>query len=83
MRGRRGVLRRVAIACIRFYRRWISPWTPPSCRFLPTCSAYAEEAIARHGFCRGGLLAVWRILRCGPWSRGGYDPVPGTESTKE
>ncbi|MBX6378982.1 MAG: membrane protein insertion efficiency factor YidD, partial [Clostridia bacterium] len=47
-----------------------------SCRFVPSCSAYAEEAMLRHGLWRGGLLAVGRLLRCGPWHRGGYDPVP-------
>jgi putative membrane protein insertion efficiency factor len=79
-----GALRRVAaallIAPIRFYRLFVSPLLPPSCRFTPTCSQYAIEAIQVHGPARGGLLAFRRILRCHPirWLGGssGYDPVP-------
>jgi putative membrane protein insertion efficiency factor len=69
-------LRRTAVLPIVFYRRWISPWTPPSCRFSPTCSAYTEEAILTHGFLKGAALGVWRILRCHPFSKGGREPVP-------
>ena len=58
------------------YRRLISPLLPPSCRFEPSCSQYAQDALRRHGFRHGARLAVWRILRCGPWSSGGFDPVP-------
>jgi uncharacterized protein len=61
---------------IRFYRRGISPFTPPSCRYTPTCSAYALEAVERHGALRGCWLALRRILRCHPWGGWGYDPVP-------
>ncbi len=64
------------ILLIRFYRSAISPYTPPSCRFTPTCSAYALEAIERHGAARGGGLATRRLLRCHPFTSGGYDPVP-------
>lgn len=67
------------LAVIRFYRKNISPATPPSCRFIPTCSAYAMEAIEVHGALKGGLLALWRILRCNPLHRQKtfvYDPVP-------
>lgn len=64
------------IAGIRFYQRAISPLTPPSCRFYPTCSAYAAEAIERYGAARGGWLALRRLLRCHPFHKGGYDPVP-------
>lgn len=61
---------------VRAYRWSISPLLPRSCRFYPSCSEYAEEALARHGAWRGGLLAAKRVCRCGPWHAGGYDPVP-------
>ncbi|MBQ0085978.1 MAG: membrane protein insertion efficiency factor YidD [Prevotella sp.] len=61
---------------IHFYRRCISPLIPPSCRFTPTCSEYALEALKKHGPLKGMLLAIWRILRCNPWGGSGYDPVP-------
>lgn len=61
---------------IRFYRKYISPHKAPSCKFIPTCSQYGLEAIERFGALKGGALTVWRILRCNPWGRGGYDPVP-------
>lgn len=64
------------IAPIRFYQRYISPLTPPACRFTPTCSQYAVEAIQKHGPFKGLWLAVRRILRCHPWGGSGYDPVP-------
>lgn len=71
-RGLTGLL----VAPIRLYRRFVSPWTPPTCRFTPTCSAYAEEALRTHGPLRGLALSAWRILRCQPFTRGGPDPVP-------
>lgn len=72
-------LRRVVTAPIVFYRRFISPYTPPSCRFQPTCSAYAVEAIERHGVLRGSWLTTRRILRCHPFGPPpGPDPVPPT-----
>lgn len=61
---------------LRGYRFFVSPLLPPSCRFHPSCSAYAEEALTRYGVWRGGWLAAKRLCRCGPWDRGGYDPVP-------
>ena len=61
---------------IVFYQRVISPFTPPACRFTPTCSEYAATAIERFGAARGSYLAARRVLRCNPWSKGGYDPVP-------
>ena len=69
-------LRRLATLPIRFYQRYISPLKPPMCRFSPTCSQYAVEAVHAHGILRGGAYAVWRILRCHPFCKGGYDPVP-------
>ena len=68
--------KRVLLGAIRFYRRQISPMLPPSCRFTPTCSAYALEAIERYGPLKGGWMAAKRILRCNPFHPGGYDPVP-------
>ena len=61
---------------IRFYQKYISPLTPPTCRFTPSCSQYAIEAIRKHGPFKGFALAVWRILRCNPWGGSGHDPVP-------
>ena len=61
---------------IVFYQRCISPFTPASCRFTPTCSEYAKQALKKHGPVKGLALAVWRILRCNPWGGSGYDPVP-------
>ena len=65
----------IALAIIRFYRRWISPLLAPRCRFEPTCSAYAYEAIVRHGLLRGVALTMWRLLKCQPFHRGGFDPL--------
>lgn len=64
------------IALVRFYQLAISPGLPPSCRFHPSCSAYTLEALQRHGALRGAWLGGRRLLRCGPWHPGGYDPVP-------
>lgn len=66
----------IALALIRFYQRFISPLTPPSCIYTPTCSQYGYEAIARYGFFKGGWLTARRIARCHPWAHGGFDPVP-------
>jgi hypothetical protein len=60
---------------IAFYRRCISPFTLPTCRFTPTCSRYALDAVRRYGVLRGGWLACWRVLRCNPLCHGGYDPL--------
>ena len=65
----------VFVALIDLYRRLVSPVLPPSCRFVPSCSQYAQVALRRHGLLRGVRLAAARILRCGPWSPGGFDPV--------
>lgn len=64
-----------ALLIVRLYQRWVSPSLPPSCRYVPTCSDYAMEAIERYGALRGGLMAAWRLLRCHPFVKGGYDPV--------
>ena len=72
-------MKRLMLALIRFYRTNISPARPPCCRFIPTCSTYALEAVEVHGALKGGLLAVWRVLRCHPFHREKsfiYDPVP-------
>jgi putative membrane protein insertion efficiency factor len=68
-------MKRAALALIGFYRRAVSPMLPPSCRFQPTCSEYAYEAVDKYGILKGGRLAIWRILRCNPWGGSGYDPV--------
>ncbi|WP_026762868.1 membrane protein insertion efficiency factor YidD [Selenomonas artemidis] len=68
-------MKRILLFVIRFYRSCISPFLPLMCRYQPTCSAYAMEAIERYGARRGGWMAVRRILRCHPWHEGGYDPV--------
>lgn len=68
--------RTALLALIRLYQRFLSPALPPSCRFYPTCSHYAYEAIATHGAIRGGWLALQRLSRCHPLHPGGYDPVP-------
>jgi uncharacterized protein len=77
-RRHRSTLARILLRAVRGYQRWISPLRPPSCRFTPTCSAYAVEAVERFGAARGGWLATRRLLRCGPWHPGGHDPVPST-----
>ena len=69
-------MKRVMIGLIRLYQKYLSPLKPPCCRFTPTCSAYAIEAFQKRGFFVGLALSVWRILRCNPFSKGGYDPVP-------
>lgn len=68
--------RKTVVLSLIGYRRFISPFLPPACRFYPTCSVYGAEAVAQHGVARGLLLTVTRVLRCHPFNRGGYDPVP-------
>jgi len=68
-------MKKIAIILIKGYRLFISPLKPPTCRFVPTCSEYALQAIEKHGTIRGGIMAVRRILRCHPFHPGGYDPV--------
>jgi conserved hypothetical protein YidD len=75
------MIRTLLIAPIRFYRYVISPWLGYNCRFTPSCSVYAIEAIETHGAVRGGWLTMKRISRCHPWCEGGHDPVPDAHST--
>jgi putative membrane protein insertion efficiency factor len=76
MSARRGRIARALLAIISGYRTFISPALPPSCRYTPSCSAYAVEAIELHGAGRGSWLALRRVLRCHPFHAGGHDPVP-------
>lgn len=69
-------MKSVLLGMIRFYRKYISPATPPSCRFQPTCSQYGLESIEKFGALKGGFLAVKRVLKCHPFHPGGFDPVP-------
>ena len=69
-------MKRTLLALIRFYQQRISPLRPPCCRFIPTCSQYALEAVEKYGAVKGTFLATKRILRCNPFHKGGYDPVP-------
>jgi uncharacterized protein len=69
-------MKRVLVSIIWFYKKAVSPYLPGACRFTPTCSEYAAEAIKKHGAIKGLGLSVWRLLRCNPLCKGGYDPVP-------
>lgn len=72
----KGAMKSLLLGLIRLYRQFISPALPPSCRYYPSCSSYALEAVERYGAWRGGWLALKRLIRCHPFSAGGYDPVP-------
>ncbi|MGP4059940.1 membrane protein insertion efficiency factor YidD [Halobacillus sp. H74] len=76
-------MKHVMIALITFYRKGISPFFPPSCRFQPTCSAYGLEAFQRYGFFKGFYLTLIRIMKCHPLHKGGFDPVPPKKGHKE
>ncbi|ARK23977.1 membrane protein insertion efficiency factor YidD [Sporosarcina sp. P37] len=76
-------MKKVLVALIRFYQKFISPLSAPSCRFYPTCSHYGVEAIETHGALKGTWLAVKRILKCHPLHKGGFDPVPPKKSHKK
>ncbi len=69
-------MKKLLITLIMFYKKAVSPYLPQSCRFHPTCSEYGMQAIEKYGSVKGGLLAIKRVLRCNPWSKGGYDPLP-------
>lgn len=68
--------KKILLALIRFYRKYLSPLKTTKCPYYPTCSTYGLQAVEKYGALKGGLLAAWRILRCNPFSKGGYDPVP-------
>ncbi|MDP8238495.1 MAG: membrane protein insertion efficiency factor YidD [Candidatus Hatepunaea meridiana] len=70
------MITKIIIKLINGYQRFISPLLGARCRFYPTCSHYSVESLQRHGLMHGTLLSIWRILRCGPWTKGGIDPVP-------
>ncbi|MGW9857618.1 uncharacterized protein ACUXIR_002093 [Staphylococcus hominis] len=70
------MLKKLFLGIIRFYQRFISPMTPPTCRFYPTCSEYTKEAIEVYGALKGGYMGIKRILKCHPLHKGGFDPVP-------
>ncbi len=69
-------MKKIMVSSIRFYQKNISPYKGYKCPYYPSCSQYGLEAIEKHGPLKGGILALWRILRCNPFSHGGYDPVP-------
>ena len=69
-------MKAAVLSVLRVYKRWVSPALPVSCRYLPTCSEYAMEAVERHGVFRGLMLALWRVARCNPFGGSGFDPVP-------
>lgn len=69
-------MKRILIAVIKFYQKYLSPLKSTKCPYYPTCSQYGLEAVQIHGAVKGGFLALWRIIRCNPFSKGGYDPVP-------
>ena len=71
-------MKKILLYLIRFYQKNISPYKGTTCPYFPSCSAYGREAIEKHGAIKGSVLAAWRILRCNPFSKGGYDPVPDT-----
>ncbi len=75
-------MKKILLLLIKFYRKFISPMKPPTCRFYPTCSHYALEAVEIHGPAKGSLLASKRILKCHPFHPGGFDPVPGKEEER-
>jgi putative membrane protein insertion efficiency factor len=76
-------VKRVFLILLEGYKRVISPLLPPACRYVPTCSEYAAEAIERYGVLKGGGMALWRLLRCHPLVAGGFDPVPWNSGTRD
>ena len=76
------MMRKAALGLITLYQRAVSPYWPASCRYAPTCSNYAREAVSAHGTAKGGWLAAKRLARCGPWGGSGYDPVPSAPTAE-
>lgn len=76
-------MKKILIVIIKFYRKYISPMKTTKCPYIPTCSEYGLEAISVHGAFKGSLLTIWRILRCNPFSKGGYDPVPDIKNRRK
>jgi hypothetical protein len=76
------MMKKILLSLIRFYRKYISPTKPPSCRFQPTCSSYGLEAIERFGALKGGYMTIKRVLKCHPFHPGGFDPVPLKDEDK-
>ena len=76
MKKIRMIMKNIIITLIKFYQKYLSPLKSTKCPYFPSCSEYALEAVQKYGFLKGGLLMIWRILRCNPFSKGGYDPVP-------
>ena len=76
-------MKKILLALIKFYKAAISPYLPDACRFTPTCSEYAMQAIEKYGALKGGFMAFKRILRCNPFCKGGYDPVPDLKARKD
>ena len=74
--SRKRMARKILIQMIKFYQKYLSPLKTTKCPYIPTCSNYGLQAIEKYGAFKGGLLTIWRILRCNPFSHGGYDPVP-------
>jgi putative membrane protein insertion efficiency factor len=75
-------MQRILVSLLRLYRYWLSPWLGSNCRFHPSCSQYALEAVQTHGAAHGAWLAARRVCRCHPWNAGGYDPVPNPTTTQ-
>jgi len=76
------MMKKLLIGLILFYRKYLSPLKSTKCPYFPSCSQYGLEAVERFGFVKGGFLIIWRILRCNPFSKGGYDPVPTKKEIK-
>ncbi len=76
------MMKKLLLGLILFYRKYLSPLKSTKCPYFPSCSQYGLEAVERFGFVKGGFLIIWRILRCNPFSKGGYDPVPAKKEIK-